>query len=169
MHTLLQMWQWGWLWVFSTQQNLKKLMSKQHCVAGTPGQPCFQDLELYLKVDWQVFCQSLTWFFAAVGAKHCLQLCKHHRDHSCVIVITINCKILLIWHHCNRNWRMFEWHYHINLQDIWITSLLANLVAGQATSMQSILEDDWATSSQSIFENVQVASLQSNFKIVQVI
>ncbi len=37
-------------------------MSKQYCVAGTPEQPCFQDLEANLKVDCQVY-QSLTRFF----------------------------------------------------------------------------------------------------------
>ena len=44
---------------FLNSTTFKKIISKQHCVAETPEQPCFQDLKVNLKVDCQVY-QSLT-------------------------------------------------------------------------------------------------------------
>ncbi len=43
-----------------TLQHPKEPASKKTfcCIAGTPGQPCFQDLRVNLKVDCQVFVKA---------------------------------------------------------------------------------------------------------------
>ena len=72
------MWQWG----------LVKQANK-HCVAETPGQPCFQDQNENLKVDCQVFFSKLDLdFFVAIGAK-ALQVCDHCHGSNLLICASI--------------------------------------------------------------------------------